>query len=180
MTDADPEQPSASSEKRATPNPGAAHEPLEVEATPFDPGGGREKTFDVPPPVPPSGDGGDAGPTPPAGSPLNMAWPMACHLTTLIDFGLTPLIFGFLPALMIWLWKKDEDPEVAYHGRESLNFQLNLLFWWLVSLPLSFCCIGVLGVIALPVIKIVFVVIATLRTAEGQRYRYPCIYRVIE
>jgi hypothetical protein len=139
-------------------------DPLEVEATPYDSERGSEKTYEEPP----------------SGAGSNMAWAMACHLTALIDFGFTILTFGLVLPLVIWLWKKDEDPEVAHHGKESLNFQLNLLFWWLVSLPLTFCCIGFLGLAALPIIKIVFVVIAALRTAEGERYRYPYIYRVIE
>ena len=46
----------------------------------------------------------------------------------------------------------------------------NMNLW--INFPLS--------LLALPIIKIVFVVIATLQTAEGKRYRYPYIYRVIE
>jgi uncharacterized Tic20 family protein len=105
---------------------------------------------------------------------------MACHLTPLIDFGLTFLMYGFALPLILWLVKRDTDPEVDYHGKESLNFQLNLLFWYLLSIPLSFCLIGIPLFFALWIGKIVLCVVAAVKTAEGERYRYPFIYRVIQ
>jgi len=104
---------------------------------------------------------------------------MACHLTPLVDFGLTILMFGFTVPLIIWLVKRDRDPEVDHAGKESLNFQLNLLFWWMLALPLMFCLIGFPMLVLLPIAKIVLCVVAAVRTADGERYRYPFIYRII-
>ena len=68
---------------------------------------------------------------------------MACHLSSLVTFGLAFLMFGFALPLAIWLYKRETDPFVDHHGKESLNFELNVLFWYLISIPLSFCLIGI-------------------------------------
>jgi len=105
---------------------------------------------------------------------------MACHLGALLDFSFQPLLVGFVPTLLIWLLKRNSDPEVDYHGKESLNFQLNLLFWWMIATPLAFCLIGIPMWILLSVAKTVLAVIAAIRTAEGERFRYPGIYRIVQ
>jgi uncharacterized Tic20 family protein len=143
-----------------------------------------------PPPQPPSGPptGGAPPPAPPGATPggrppqeRNQALAMACHLGTLIDFGFACLLFGLVPPLILWLWRKDKDSEVDYHGKESLNFQLNLLFWWVAAFPLYCCCgLGILIHFLLPFVKIVLVLVASLRTADGERYRYPFIFRLIK
>jgi uncharacterized Tic20 family protein len=169
---------------------------VKVKAEPFDPAQEpARKTVDAPPPPPPPPqqppppppptEDAAAGQVPPASAPKpatpsGRAWAMACHLTPLIDFGLTFLMYGFALPLILWLVKRDTDPEVDYHGKESLNFQLNLLFWYLLSIPLSFCLIGIPLFFALWIGKIVLCVVAAVKTAEGERYRYPFIYRVIQ
>jgi len=153
----------------------ASDEPREVEAEPYDPA--REEpraTRDMPPP----------GRAPAAAGPVRssqgLAWAMACHLGALLDFSFQPLLVGFVPTLLIWLLKRNSDPEVDYHGKESLNFQLNLLFWWMIATPLAFCLIGIPMWILLSVAKTVLAVIAAIRTAEGERFRYPGIYRIVQ
>ena len=193
MTPEEPETPSPRDPETgpdASRDPGAPPPPpdekIEVEAEPFDPArGGPRKTVDMPPPPPPAGGGPGGGRGYPAGAGSaergpNTAWAMACHLTALFDFGVSLLLYGFIVPLVIWLVKRDEDPEVDYHGKESLNFQLNVLFWYLVSIPLSLCLIGIPILFLLPIAKIVLCVIAAVRTAEGERFRYPYIYRVIQ
>lgn len=117
-------------------------------------------------------------PPPPAGKPIN-GWPVFCHLSTLVDFCLPWFLVGWIPPLVIWLAKKDEDAEIDYHAREALNFQLNMIFWALVAIPLSLVCIGLAIIFVLPFYKLVMVIIASIRAADGQRFRYPFILRLI-
>src|SRR5215472_10802541 len=68
-------------------------------------------------------------------------WAMLCHLSTLLSYfagGLT-----FIGPLVCWLMKKDSSKFVDYHGKESLNFQLNILIYTLICLPLLCLVVGI-------------------------------------
>lgn len=108
-----------------------------------------------------------------------VGWAVACHLAGLADFGFKFFAAGLVATLVIWLIFRGEDPEVEYHGKESLNLQLNLLFWQVVAFPLVFCLIGIPMLVLLPVVQIVMLLIGAYRASEGERWQYPGIYRVI-
>jgi len=136
-----------------------------------------------PPPQSPPGSPPYSGSQPIPGAswaPRGTGWPMAAHLTSLFDFGLSCCLVGFIGPLIVWLVKKDEDPEADWHGRESLNFQLNMLIVSIVALPLICACgLGVAILALQPFYKIVLVVIASIRAADGKRFRYPWTLRLL-
>lgn len=145
--------------------PPAEPDPREVEAKPFQGGGVGERVR-------------DAG-SPPRASSAN-AWAMACHLCGLLDFGVGFVLLGVLVPLGIWLAQRDIDPFVDRQGREAVNFQLNLLFWAALSIPLIFLCgIGFVLLGALALAEVVLVILAAIAAAEGRDWRYPWIVRVV-
>jgi uncharacterized Tic20 family protein len=111
-------------------------------------------------------------------------WAMFAHLSALVGLlvgGLT-----FLGPLIVWLIKKDESKFVDYHGKEALNFQLNILIYNLicVGIGIATCTIGfvvtgpLMGVIF--VLAIVMPIIAGLKANEGKLYEYPLTFRLIK
>jgi uncharacterized Tic20 family protein len=109
------------------------------------------------------------------------AWAMACHLCGLLDFGVSYLLIGTLVPLGIWLSQRHLDPYVDEQGKEAINFQLNLLFWSIVSGLLVCCCgLGLITLAILAVAEVVLVILAAIAAAEGRPWRYPWILRVIE
>lgn len=66
---------------------------------------------------------------------------------------------------------------MAYHAKESLNFQISVAIYVIV---LVFSIIGLLLVWAVAVAAFVLVIIATIRAAEGQLYKYPLCIRIIK
>jgi uncharacterized Tic20 family protein len=122
-----------------------------------------------PPPFPPS---------PPTHSVKDeRLWAMFCHLG-----GLGMYVFPFgnviLP-LVIWLVKKDEYPLVNDQGKESLNFQLSILIYTLVSIVLAFVVVGFVLLPAVLIFDIVMIIIASIKANEGVAYRYPLTIRFI-
>jgi hypothetical protein len=123
---------------------------------------------------------GPAGP----GAPSRQ-WAMLAHLLTLLGYLL--VVGHFVPSLVIWLAKKDEDEFVADQARESLNFQLTYLLAWIVGLAaglvLTLVCIGILLLwalaIVLPLAHLVLVILAGLKASDGVRYRYPVCIRFV-
>lgn len=105
-------------------------------------------------------------------------WGMMCHLSTLLAYfaaGMT-----FIGPLVCWLMKKDTSKFVDYHGKESLNFQLNVLIYTFICIPLIFVCVGVFLLGALHIYSIVCVIIAGIKASGGELFRYPFIFRLIK
>ena len=90
------------------------------------------------------------------------------HILTLVAPILAPLI--------IYLLKKDESKYVAYHARESLNFQITLM---IVVLGLLITVIGILLIWIIGIAALVLVIVATIKASEGIFYKYPFSLRLI-
>jgi uncharacterized Tic20 family protein len=141
----------------------------EVEAERFDARTSEGRTYDMPPV-------GEQG----AVRKGSLSLAALCHLLGLADFTISFFMIGVIAPLVLWLTLRDTDPEVDFAGKEALNFQINLLVWLLASFILCFCLIGFLMIPTLIVLEIVLVIIATVQTLQGDRYRYPLIFRVIQ
>jgi len=93
---------------------------------------------------------------------------------------LVPLVgLGFIAPLVIWLIKRDEDPFVAYYSLESLNFQISMLIYILVSIVLMFVFIGFLLIVIVPIVGLVLMIIAGVKAANGEFFRYPLTLRFV-
>lgn len=90
------------------------------------------------------------------------------------------ILFGFIPALIIWLMKKDESPYVAAQSKEALNFQLFIALCFLVSAILIFLLIGILLIWLVWLTDIIFCIIAAVKASGGENYRYPLTLRLIK
>ena len=101
---------------------------------------------------------------------------MLCHATAFLGL-LYPLIGNVLGPLIVWILKKDEYPLVDDQGKESLNFQLSLIIYGLI---LCVTCIGVLLIPLLGVFDLIMLVIATVKTYNGEPFRYPLTIRLIK
>jgi uncharacterized protein len=102
---------------------------------------------------------------------------MAAHLAAFSTF-VIPIGFIIGP-LVVWLIKRDHHPFIAEHGREALNFNLSVLIYGIVSVVLVLLIVGILMLIALAGLWIAFTIIAAVRAANGESYRYPLTIRFI-
>jgi uncharacterized Tic20 family protein len=98
-------------------------------------------------------------------------WAMFCHLSSFAGFFFP--FGGIVGPLVCWLSKKDESVWVYVNGRDSLNFQLSILLYITLTIPLCFIIIGfpIIGVLVL--LKIICVIIASVKAAKGESFRYP-------
>lgn len=86
-------------------------------------------------------------------------------------------IFPILAPLIIYLLKKDESTFIAYHAKESLNFQITL---FIIVIALFITVIGILLMWIVGIIAFVLVIVATIRASEGKLYKYPLTLRLIK
>jgi uncharacterized protein len=105
-------------------------------------------------------------------------WDVLWHVSAAAGF-MIPL-GNIIGPLIVWLVKKHEMPSVDLHGKESLNFQISVFLYALVSAILIFVLVGF---ILLPIVvigAIVLVVIAAIKAGNGEFYRYPFTIRFIK
>jgi uncharacterized protein len=105
-------------------------------------------------------------------------WSVLCHASALL--GLFFHFFGhLLGPLLVWLIKRDLSPVIDANGKESLNFQLSMLIYDIVAGILCIVLIGIPILIALWILNTVLVIIASVKTSNGEFYRYPLTIRFL-
>ncbi len=100
-------------------------------------------------------------------------WSVAAHLLPLVGVYI-------LGALFIWLIKRDGDPFVEFNSREALNFQLSMLIYGLVSALLVIVLIGIVLLLAVGIFSFVLAIVAAVKAANGELYRYPLTMRMVK
>ena len=118
--------------------------------------------------------------TPPPNVPLQQQpmrpdeeklWAVGAHLG--------PILLGFIAPLVVWLVFKERSAFLDRHGKEALNMQISYMIYFLVA---GISLILLVGFILLPVVGIawlVLMIVASVKAANSEDYRYPLIFRFI-
>lgn len=89
------------------------------------------------------------------------------------------IFFSFIPALIIYLSKKEQSAYVAAHAREALNFQLSVILFYILSGILVLLLVGLL---LLPIVyfgALILAIVATIKANDNILYRYPFTIRFL-
>ena len=89
------------------------------------------------------------------------------------------ILFSFLPGLIVWLLKKDDNAYIGENAREALNFQITLMIAYFISWILAFILIGFALIMLLWLANIILSIMAAVATSKGESYRYPFALRLI-
>jgi uncharacterized protein len=100
------------------------------------------------------------------------------HLSQLIT-----LVIGFgsliLP-LILWMTNKDKVYQMDTHGKNIINFQLSILIYSIICIPLILLLgLGLLGLIALAFVAIIFPIINAIKASNGESPTYPLSINII-
>ncbi|WP_323137531.1 DUF4870 domain-containing protein [Dyella subtropica] len=122
-------------------------------------------------------------------SPEQRQWAMLAHISALLGCLLTGVWFGlgcFVGPLIIWLMKKDTMPFVDDQAKEALNFNITMAIIGVVLLLITILTLGIGAILAIPagivigIAWLILVIMATIKSNEGERYRYPFCLRLIK
>jgi uncharacterized protein len=105
-------------------------------------------------------------------------WSMLCHLSAFAGFFFP--FGGVIGPLICWLTKRDESSWVNDNGKASLNFQLSMLLYMILTIPLCFILIGIPIIIFLVVLKVICIIIASVKAPKGELFRYPLVIPFIQ
>lgn len=89
------------------------------------------------------------------------------------------IFFGFIPALIVWLLKKEDSPYIGGQAREALNFQITVLIGYMAAWLLAFLLVGFLLLPAIYVANLVLCVVAAVKSSKAEDYQYPINLRLI-
>jgi uncharacterized protein len=98
-------------------------------------------------------------------------WAMLCHLSAFAGFFFP--FGGIIGPLICWLSRKDESAWVDENGKASMNFQLSILLYVVLTIPLLFILIGIPIMMFLGALKIVCIIIASVKSSKGEKFKYP-------
>jgi uncharacterized Tic20 family protein len=106
-------------------------------------------------------------------------WAMGSHMIALV--GLLGNGLGFLVGpLIVWLVKRDDHPFLDEQGKEAVNFQITMMGAIIVCIPLIFVAIGLVLMPLIGIFDVVLTIIAGIKAANGEHWRYPLTIRFIK
>ncbi len=119
-------------------------------------------------------------PTPAGADPLadpkvaeaERIYSMFTHLSLLVHI---PIFV----ALVMWLIKRETSPFIDDHGRETVNFQISLVIYFLVGAATAGLCIGIPILIATYVLGLVGMILGAIAAHKGRYFRYPACIRLL-
>ncbi len=98
------------------------------------------------------------------------------HLSLLAAHVFIPVV----PALVMWLIKRNESPFINDHGREAVNFQISVLIYVIAAGAIGVVtCIGAPLIAVAYVLGIVGMILAASAAHNGRYFRYPACIRFI-
>lgn len=102
-------------------------------------------------------------------------WAMLCHLTAVAGY-CVPL-GNVLAPLIVWAIKREDSAFVDDQGKEALNFQLSVLIAMMLTIPLFLIFVGFLMFGAILLFQLVMIILASVKSYEGETFRYPITIR---
>jgi uncharacterized protein len=128
--------------------------------------------MDTPPPLEPL-------PIQPSSPESDRSWCIGLHLSGFSGILLGWSLMHILAPLTIWLIKRSDSPAIDTTGKEVLNFQISYSIYTGVSILLCFVLVGFLFLPVVLVTWIVCMVLAAMKTSNGEAYRYPFTIRFL-
>ena len=94
------------------------------------------------------------------------------HLSQLLDF--ITGFGGFIIPLILWLTNKEKVYTMDEHGKSIINFQLSMLIYAIISIPLILALgLGILLLIGIGLICLIFPIINAIKASKGEAPHYP-------
>jgi uncharacterized Tic20 family protein len=83
------------------------------------------------------------------------------------------VLFGFIAPIILWLMNKNNSKKVDTNGKDIINFMLT---WLIFSVGAGILCLILIGIpilIVLIILQIVFIIMAAVKTNDGENWKYP-------
>ena len=110
-------------------------------------------------------------------TPDERTWGGAAHWGALVGMLVGGL--AFLGPLLVLLIKGNDSPWIRRQAVESLNFQISILIYGIISAVLLLVLVGLVLLPAVALFWLIFTIIGSVKSANGEDYRYPLTIRMV-
>lgn len=86
---------------------------------------------------------------------------------------LSQFVTAFIIPLVMWLIGKDESTRVDLHGKNIINFQITYIIWLIVGIITIPIIIGIVILSVLGVAMTIFIIVAAVKSYNGEDWKYP-------
>jgi len=107
---------------------------------------------------------------------------MLAHLSGFVGLLGIPSLVG---PLIVWLTQREQDPYIDDQAREALNFNISVAIYAVALFVFSFVTFGLGLILTLPAFLalgigwVVLVIVAAMKSNNGEPYRYPLTIRLL-
>ena len=105
-------------------------------------------------------------------------WAMLAHIGTFSSLFIP--LGNIIAPIVVWQIRKHDSEFVVEQAKESLNFQITLILYSIISLFLCIIVIGFFLIFALIIFGLIMVIVAGIRTNDGQDFQYPMTLRLLK
>lgn len=107
-------------------------------------------------------------------------WGMIAHAGALAAMVFSAGFLGFVGSLAVYLMYKDRGPFVRAHAANSLNVQITMFIWIVVSIPLILLLgLGLLTLIAAPFVAGALHIVGAIKASNGEWWNPPLTPRFV-
>jgi uncharacterized protein len=85
--------------------------------------------------------------------------------------------FEFFGPLVAYLIFNGKGPFVTHHVKESLNFGITMILWFVI---LAVSIVGLLVIWAVPIVYVILRIVAAVQASQGVFFKYPLTIRFIK
>lgn len=108
-------------------------------------------------------------------------WGAVAHGAALVAMICSAGFLGFLGSLAVYVIHKDRGPFVRAHAANSLNVQITMFIWIVISIPLILLLgLGLLTLIAAPFVAGLLHVIGAMKAYQGEWWNPPLTPRFVK
>lgn len=101
------------------------------------------------------------------------------HLTQLLDY--VTGFGGLVVPLVLWLTQRDKVEEMDEHGKAIINFQISILIYAIISIPLIFAFgLGILMLVVVGIVAFIFPIVNAVKASRGELPNYPFSINIIK
>ena len=101
-------------------------------------------------------------------------WNVLCPLSVFLGVGL------ILPLIVYLVTKNDTGSSIPEHARETLNFHISLLLYFIIGGLLTLVIIGFAVLFLVAGATVILSIIGAVKASDGQLYRYPLTIRLVK
>jgi len=98
-------------------------------------------------------------------------WAMFCHLSSFAGYFFP--FGGIIAPLICWISRREGSEWVNQNGKSALNFQLSILLYNVMTIPLCFILVGIPILIFILIFEVVCIVVASIKASQGEVFKYP-------